>query len=188
MPREYQHQLKTALSERFDDLELIEEWNAFAGPDYRFQYSPRVDIAFGPYSNVPGGNQIENYNRLSADHDMNRFLRQIYDFHCQNIDLQQYDEVIIPPFLDVLRSNLNARCFLAIEIENNNSRKHTLGSIVNAASLGRVGIGIAYSNKAFNMFRRILNYLAFLRRVDKNTYDTTNFLIITREQMNEIMI
>ena len=32
-----------------------------------------------------------------------------------------------------------------------------------------------------------MNYLGFLRRVEKNTYDTTNFLIITKEQLAELL-
>ncbi|MEY4964022.1 MAG: hypothetical protein RLZZ323_1341 [Bacteroidota bacterium] len=36
-------------------------------------------------------------------------------------------------------------------------------------------------------FIRIMNYLCFLRRVEKNTYDTTNFLIISKDQMQTIL-
>ena len=62
-----------------------------------------------------------------------------------------------------------------------------MGSLINAASLGRIGIGIAYNESVKRTFLRILNYLAFLKRVEKNTYDTTNFLIITKEQLSELL-
>ena len=62
-----------------------------------------------------------------------------------------------------------------------------MGIVINAASLGRIGIGIAYSDKTFRTFIRILNYLGFLKRVEKNTYDTTNFLIITKDQMTTLL-
>jgi hypothetical protein len=58
-----------------------------------------------------------------------------------------------------------------------------MGSMVNAASLGRIGIGVAFNESVKRTFLRILNYLAFLKRVDKNTYDTTNYLILTKEQL-----
>jgi len=36
-------------------------------------------------------------------------------------------------------------------------------------------------------FVRILNYLGFLKRVEKNTYDATNFLILTKEQIENLL-
>lgn len=62
-----------------------------------------------------------------------------------------------------------------------------MGSIVNAASLGRIGIGIAYNDSVLRTFIRILAYLSLLKRVGKNTYDTTNFLIVTKEQFLTIL-
>jgi len=97
------------------------------------------------------------------------------------------NEINIPEFDYLTRKNQNARCFLAIEIENTSTKKHIMGSMINAASLGRIGIGIAYNDSVKRTFLRILNYLAFLKRVEKNTYDTTNFLILTKEQFLEIL-
>ena len=48
-----------------------------------------------------------------------------------------------------------------------------MGSLINAASLGRAGIGIAYNDSVKRTFVRIMNYLRFLKRVEKNTYDYT---------------
>ena len=62
-----------------------------------------------------------------------------------------------------------------------------MGSMINAASLGRVGIGIAYNDSVLRTFIRMLNYMGFLKRVEKNAYDTTNFLIVTKEQFQEIV-
>jgi hypothetical protein len=61
-----------------------------------------------------------------------------------------------------------------------------MGSMVNAASLGRIGIGVAYKDSVKRTFLRLLNYMAFLKRVGKNSYDTTNFLILTKEQLVEL--
>ena len=116
---------------------------------------------------------------------MDTFLRGIYNFHVTNVGDECINEINIPEFDFVTRKNQNARCFLAIEIENSSSKKHIMGSMINAASLGRLGIGIAYNDSVKKTFLRILNYLAFLKRVEKNTYDTTNFLILTKEQFQE---
>ena len=115
------------------------------------------------------------------------FLNRAFEFHQQNLDVNVYNEIIHPDFEYLLNKNQNARCFLAIEIENKNSKKHIMGSIVNAASLGRVGIGVAFNESTLRTFCRILNYLNFLRRVDKNTYDTTNFIILTVDQLNNLL-
>ena len=107
--------------------------------------------------------------------------------HCQNVDDDIEIEYNLTPFDQINRINFNARCFLAIEIESQNSKKHMMGSIINASSLGRIGIGIAYNDSAFRTFKRILNYLAFLKRVEKNTYNTANFLLLSKDQFFELL-
>lgn len=111
----------------------------------------------------------------------------VYDYHIENIGDEWLNEITIPEYDSLVRKNQNARCFLSIEIENTSTKKHIMGSLVNAASLGRIGIGIAYNDSVKRTFVRIMNYLGFLRRVEKNTYDTTNFLIITKEQIENIL-
>ncbi len=87
----------------------------------------------------------------------------------------------------LLRIDENSGCFLLIEIENRNSKKHIMGDIVNACSLGRVGIGIAFTESTQRAFARIMNYQNFLESVGKNTYRTTNFLLLSKEQLNSLL-
>lgn len=184
--KEYQQIILPLIAQKLTGLEVRNEWTAFEG--YRNHYSPRVDIAVGPFSIQPGNNQMQEYNRLIRARNVRPFLRSLFDFHVENLGEEPFlNEVRIAAFDSLVTKNQNARCFLAIEIENENSKKHILGSLINAASLGRVGIGIAYSDKTFRTFIRILNYLAFLKRVGKNTYDTTNFLIVTKDQMTGLL-
>ena len=179
--KEYQNSIYPLLQSKLEGLVVETEWIAFRG--YQNHYSPRVDIAVGPFSIDSGQNQTEEYNRLVRQDNINSFLRSLYDLHRENIGYEYLNEITVPDFEILLQKNQNARCFLAFEIENENSKKHIMGSLINAASLGRIGIGIAYSAKTLRTFIRILNYLGFLKRVEKNTYDTTNFLIVTKEQM-----
>lgn len=181
--KDYQNAMIPLLANKLNDLEVIGEWSAFRGVNY--QYSPRVDIAVGPFSITPNENQTSEYNRILRQENIDAFLKRIYDFHVANIGDEWLNEINIPDFDFVTRKNQNARCFLAIEIENTSTKKHIMGSMINAASLGRIGIGIAYNDSVKRTFLRILNYLAFLKRVEKNTYDTTNFLILTKEQFQE---
>jgi hypothetical protein len=183
--KEYQNSIYPLLQAKLNGLTIEDEWTAFRG--FSNHYSPRVDIAVGPFSTEPGHNQINEYNHLVRRDDINTFLRSLYDLHVTNIGEEYLNEINIPDFDRLLTKNRNARCFLAIEIENENSKKHIMGSLINAASLGRIGIGIAYSDKTFRTFIRILNYLGFLKRVEKNTYDTTNFLVIKKDQMTALL-
>jgi len=183
--KEYQNTIYPLLQFRLGGIAIEDEWVAFRG--YKNHYSPRVDIAVGPFSTEPEQNQTEKYNYLVQQDNIRYFLRRLYDFHVENIGEEKHNEIYIPDFDILLNKNQNARCLLAIEIENKNSKKHIMGSLINAASLGRIGIGIAYSDITFKTFIRILNYLGFLKRVEKNTYDTTNFLIITKEQMTTLL-
>lgn len=178
-PKQFQNNLVPLIKTRLNTTEVLKEWASFRGR--RFQYSPQVDIAVGPFSLVPGESLSDEYDQLLENHE--KFFREIYNFHIENCS----NEIPIPDFYSLRKKNQNARCLLAIEIENSTGRKHIMGSIVNAASLGRVGIGIAYKESVKRTFIRIMNYLGFLKRVGKNTYDTTNFLVVTKEQIAEIL-
>ncbi|PCH90817.1 MAG: hypothetical protein COB85_09900, partial [Bacteroidetes bacterium] len=179
--KEYQGIISSLLASKLDPLEVKSEWTAFRGLSY--QYSPRVDIAVGPFSVTPGGNQTREYNRILQTPSASSFLRSVYDCHIENIGDQWINEIAIPELDYLIQKNQNARCFIAFEIENSSSKKHIMGSMINAASLGRVGVGVAFNDSVLRTFVRILNYLGFLKRVEKNTYDSTNFLIITKEQL-----
>lgn len=184
--KDYLTGLLAHIQESFLHLEIKNEWAAFTG--MLNQYSPRVDIAIGPFNINPGPNLTEKYNQLVNSLSINEFLNKAYTFHTQNCDPLHYHEIILPDFDIMININQNARCLIAIEIENTNSKKHMMGSIVNAASLGRVGIGIAYCPSALRTFLRILNYLSFLKRVGKNYYDTSNFLVLSVDQFNQLII
>lgn len=183
--KEFQNIIKPQIGVKLNELEVISEWRAFKNMPY--QYSPRVDIAVGPFSVAPGPNRAGEYNQLLRNENIENFLRRIYDFHIENIGDVWLNEIRIPEFDFLIQKNQNARCFLSIEIENTSTKKHIMGSMINAASLGRVGIGIAYNDSVKRTFVRIMNYLGFLKRVEKNTYDTTNFLIVTKEQIESIL-
>ncbi len=183
--KEYQNIIHPLIQDKLKGLEVKNEWTAFTG--FYNHYSPRVDIAIGPFSIVAGRNQALIYNQLVENEKINQFIRKLYLQHIENVGLEVENEITIPQFEDLIYKNQNARCFLAIEIENENSKKHIMGSLINAASLGRIGIGVAYTDKTMRTFIRIMNYLGFLRRVEKNTYDTTNFLIVSKNQMQNIL-
>ncbi len=84
-------------------------------------------------------------------------------------------------------ANKNARCFMTIEVENRGSKKHALGDLVNASSLGRIGIVIPYNEACYRTFFRLLYYFNFLQSVEKPSYSTQNLLIIKKEQFKDAL-
>ncbi len=183
--QEYQEQILPLISEKFFPLEVRNEWVAFTG--FRNQYSPRIDLAVGPFSDQPNKTMITDYNALINEVPIDGFLRQIFQTHCQNTNPNLLSEISFTTFESAISTNQNSRCLLAVEIENTSSKKHIMGSIVNACSLGRVGLGIAYSPSSFRTFQRILNYFGFLRRVGKTSYDTSIFFLLNVDQLNQLL-
>jgi hypothetical protein len=182
---DYQKRLFGQVSKIFEPVEY--EWRAFKTGD-KHRYGPRLDIAVGPFNDEAAPeNLTSHYNEMVSGGVLNRFLKRAYDYHILNLDSTIYEEVIHPGFLEVIERNQNARCLMSFEIENKNTRKHILGSVVNAASLGRVGIGIGFPPDVTETFLRILNYLSFLKNVEKNGYDTCNFLVLTIDQMEALI-
>lgn len=84
--------------------------------------------------------------------------------------------------------NRNARCFIAIEIEKSGTRKHRLGDIVNACSLGRIGVIIVWDPSILKSFLKITEYLSFLKGRLKPTYETRNLVIVSKEQFMKAIV
>jgi len=81
--KEYQDLIIPQLTEKLVDLNVQGEWSAFRGINY--QYSPRVDIAVGPFSVTPNRNQTAEYNRILRQENIDNFLKRVYDYHVENI-------------------------------------------------------------------------------------------------------
>ncbi len=62
-----------------------------------------------------------------------------------------------------------------------------MGSLINAVSLGRIGIGLAFNDSVLRAFIRVIKYLENLKSVRENFFDTTNVLVITKEQFSTLL-
>jgi hypothetical protein len=60
-----------------------------------------------------------------------------------------------------------------------------MGGIMNAVSLGHLGIAIGWSDEKVRAMFRARAYLHFLESVDKPTLLVRNLLILSREQADE---
>lgn len=154
------------------------EWQPFRGFGRRM-YQPKIDVAVGPFA-VDGRYGAE-YDRLFEG--SRPFIGCLVEAHNHNLD---HDDD--RTFLEEMRQfNANARCFLCNEIENSGSKKHCIGDLVNASGLGRVGLLIAWDYSVLRVFLRQRRYLHYLASAGKNTFKTTNALILTAQQFDECL-
>lgn len=178
--RDFQLDLKYKLQVIFEIEQVEEEWSSMRDEYDLAVYSPRIDVAVGPFA---------THERLGAVYDqmlenplIRRFVERLIEYN--RINLERFDGFVRPATLDeIMELNQNARCFIAIEIENQVSRKHLMGGAINASALGRFGIVIPWSPEKLRAFVKLVRYLQYLRYAEKNTFNTTNLLIITREQI-----
>jgi hypothetical protein len=176
----HQETLTTALRGEFRDASVSAEWAALRAEPAT--YSPRVDIAVGPYA--IDRRYEDEYDALANRHQ--RFLGQIYSRFKGNA-LALDADAFVSPLDHVCALNSNARCFMAIEIDSSGSRKHLLGGMVNAAALGRVGLSVAGNPEMLRALLKTRRYLQFLADVGKNTFNTGNLMIVTVEQLAEAL-
>jgi hypothetical protein len=114
------------------------------------------------------------------------FLLRLWQHHQANETQYNAHAPQATPDLDfALGGNANPRCFLAIEIENRVSRKHLMGGIINAVSLGYLGVLIGWTDEKVKALFRARSYLYFLESVDKPTLLVRNLLILSRAQASD---
>jgi len=183
--RRFQRAMAKRLGRVYPGTDVETEWRAIS--TIKGLYSPRLDIAVGPFSVERHHTQGGTYDRLM---DRSRvFFERLISFHQLNVenhrtrDPQIDKPYMIPDFRELKEFNWNARCLLAVEIENQVTRKHLLGGVVNAAALGRVGIVVGWTDDKVTALVRLQSYWEFLASVEKNTFRTRNLLILRREQL-----
>lgn len=175
--REYQRAAKVILDRIYREVEI--QWHPFLGVG-RDIYAPRIDIAVGPFA-IERRRFEEQYTELLLE--TRPFIESLIERHNQNIDAAEQRA----SFDTIAFFNLNARCFLCIEIEDSGSRKHCLGNLVNASALGRIGLLIARSEEMLRTFVRQRVYLRFLADVEKNSFRTDNTLVLSAQQFDECL-
>lgn len=142
-------------------------------------YAPVVDVAVGPFATE---RQYEaRYAELLERTRV--FVEHLIEKHNQNVE-----ETEQTSFESITYFNESARCLLCIEIEESGGRKHCLGDLVNASALGGIGLLILRSDKVVRTFVRQRRYLRYLADVGKNTFKTTNALVLTEDQFDECLL
>ena len=169
-------QLVTCLRKNFRGDLVIPEWNVSKNSQDDFNsieyYAPRVDVAIGPF-NINRNLEKNNltFDQLIQYHKT--FLKRLYDVSHLG---EKLEYIMFEDFLQSLNSN--PRCFIAIEVENTKDAKRSLGDIVNASAMGKVGIVIPISKDKYNLFVKIKKYFHYLEAVGKLEGNFRNVLII----------
>jgi hypothetical protein len=169
-----QERLLKRLCHRFGS-DCKREWPALTGNNK--PYSPRLDLAVGPFAD--GDSHLgSQYDELAEQHIM--YLEALWDLHCRN--LREFGDADSGSLRNALQRNFNARCFLAIEIENRVSRKHLMGGAVNATALGRLGVIVGWDKEKVRALIQLRKYFQFLEKVEKPTFPIMNLLILSGAQ------
>lgn len=183
---EYQDLIQAKFENGFE-LETKSEWRSRMNPNI---YAPRLDIAVGPFATEEGTQKTEEHFGLFYQH--RDFFKVLSEFHLKNLQIitdqttpERRDELISRKMYSLEFTNNNGRCFIAIEIENSVSRKHLMGGAINASTLGKVGIAIGFSENKHKAFLNLYRYFEFLFDVGKPTFNTSNLLIISKDQLLE---
>ena len=177
----YQDQLVQVLAVAFPEAPVKKEWAALSGEEA--VYSPRIDIAVGPFASGAHRFEAEFSDMLERHLVLLRRLHGHFQANAASVDPAE----LVPDLVSMGRRNPNARCFIALEIEASGSRKHIMGGAVNAAALGRIGISVACSAERLRALLKMRRYLLFLAEVGKNTFDPRNLMILAKEQLDEAL-
>lgn len=166
LAHEYQNQLITNLRSIFGD-ELVEpEWDSVKydlhSGNHKIVYAPRHDIAVGPFNSYLNFDIGIDATELMQSHP---FTKRLYKDYLKD--------------RDTLKKCWNSlsRCYLAIEIEFSGSSKQLLGSMVNAAVSGSIGIVIVKKTD-IEKANRISTYLMRLEDFEKVKLNMLRNLII----------
>lgn len=142
-------------------------------------YSPRLDVAAGPFAIGEKRFQKE-YDKIAIscsdfiDNCITKFRENYNRIAKERVRLVENYREFVRPYA----FNANSRCSFAIEIEENGSPKHKLGDIVNASCLGRVAILVSGDETTLRSFVRIVEYLSLLKSVQKPTFEPRNVIIL----------
>jgi hypothetical protein len=159
-------------------------------------YSPLIDVTVGPFSEVRGISLWQDYDRC-VNFSQNLIDDLVREFRINYQDFGEgyfrVEEREIPrSYADFLSSNKganwNARCFLAIEVEDSGSRKHLLGDMINASISGRIGVLVGYNEDKYQTFMRLLEYLAYTVRAGKIKFSSGNILVLKPDQLEMALV
>jgi len=159
-------------------------------------YAPRVDVAIAPFNLQPGTARYmakicEYIERSDGMRMWLDFLKERYYENLRRV-LGNFVAPESASIMDVeLLSKRNPRCFVAVEVCFGGSRKHTLGSLVNASLLGYYGVvvtGDSIPRKKVITVESVIRlkyYLMLMQKFKAVGEIGRNTIIVSRDQFLE---
>jgi hypothetical protein len=142
-------------------------------------YSPRCDIAVGPFAFDCQYGEV--YKKLLGNKGIKIFLRELLS-SCRKprVDLQDFVR-------HCTEQNKNPRAFIVVEVEGSSCRngKHILGSMVNATTMGQIGIIVPYRDKTAKRVYAYIDEMAGRRKTPKIF---GNLIIIDKRALDERIV
>lgn len=168
------------LINNFGETSVQKEWSSFGGR--RDIYSPKLDIAVGPFATEEM--LVEEYREKLNENKTK--IEKLINIHNVNIDEHHstYQRRNKVTFDSILGSNPKSRCFLGVEIENQVTRKHIIGGIINVTSLSRIAILIPGTDEKYKAMLNMRNYLSFLNQRKELQFNISNLLILKPDQFD----
>jgi len=171
--------IKACLVSKFGENNVKPEWDvakesrdALNRVDYEIPpYCPRIDFAIGPF-NID--KRLRHNNKIISQ----RFLEFEEFFN----ELKRKNQNEWSPLV----TNRNPRCFVAVEVENRNTDKHMMGSIINASAIGKIGILISSDETNYEAMNRIRVYMDFLKRAKKMESYPQNIIVVKRSDFIDL--
>jgi len=205
-PKEYENDIGDLLSVFFADID-IEDMDIRIRKSLKYRsergyrsYSPIIDVSVGPFSEARGVsrwsdyNQLVHFSRLLIDDMLEQFRRNYQSFGEGIFETRQRTlptsyENFLAFNEDVNRNvNWNARCFMAVEVEDRRNPKHLLGDMINVSISGRVGVVIGYNTVAYETFLRQLEYLAYTVEANKIKFNSRNIIVLDPDQFETVLL
>lgn len=172
----YQNRIVSQLKEIFGSDQVELEWSVAKGSrdDWtRDLYCPIIDVAVGPF-NIKRDVYVDREKIDRAYLKYKYFAEKLQNATGTKIE----DEYL----------NTNPRCLFAIEIENEGDAKVRLGSIVNAAAVGKIGIMVAFTRESRNSLIKLRKYFRLIKAVQKIKEDISkNVIIISKNKFAAIL-
>ena len=84
-------------------------------------------------------------------------------------------------------ANWNARCFLAIEVEDSKGSKHLLGDMINVGIAGRIGFITGYNKEKYETLLRQLEYIVYRVEAKKIKFNSRNILVLKPSRFEDII-
>jgi len=154
--------------------------------DIREIYGPMPDIALAPFNlkEKTAINMSYVCRYVENEKIMKSWIKELKQYYRENV--KRYPEYRSIP-TKVTPLERNPRCFIAIEICFTGSRKHTLGSMVNASILGYYGILVTRGGESEKGVKlkdalKLKQYLLKIQELKAPGRIAINTLIVMDEQ------